>query len=519
MKATKDELVELRKTKQVEEIAEQYNVSEKTISRWLKSYGLTNKSDRTDISDEDVLNDYNDGLTINQIATKYQCSHDTVTKRLAKYNISNTRADGIRRHFEPTYEERWADIKEDLDKGIAVSIVRDKHHIRMENLEALMKKHNYKQLNESLYDEVLDLIESVENSSLRAQSKRARLRYLNAIKFYIESYHTLPDFTAIHDITGVSMTNVRDTIKRAGLCKFVRTNGVSSWVSVLIRYFEEHNVVYELNNRKILMSDDNIGQEMDFYLPDYNIGIEVNPVGTHSVDVQTICIDDKMYHQRKSLLAEKYNVGLVHMYDEDFVDEKRFNRIMTMILTKPSMHYGARQCDVKQISAQTANEFLNRYHLQGGETGSRYRYGLYHNDELCSVLTLGKPRFTGHDYEIVRYCVRPDVAVIGGFQKLLSEFKKKCKSGDTIVSYMDLNKRFSGQNIYEKSGFEFEKITQPDYVWTNKYGTHTLKRYDTTKTKLIEQGYDGTKTEKQIMLDRGYFRVYGAGSKRYVYTV
>lgn len=515
-----NELMSLYNSMTVKELAVHYNISERTMSRRLRELGLSKKTDRVDISDNDVLKCYNDGMSINQIATKFSCSHDTVTKRLAKYNISNTRAEGIRRHFEPTYDKRWADIKADLDKGIAVSIVRDKHHIRMENLEMLMTKHNYKINGQSLYNDLLNLIENADtNMSVNVNSKKAYILYLTAIKKYIDSYHCLPDFYALHDITGRHIDVVRRAVKRYGLCQFVRTSRVSSWVSVLIRHFQEQNINYEVNNRKILKNADNIYQEMDFYLPDYNIGIEVNPVSTHSVDIQKIGITDILYHQRKSLLAEQCGVGLVHMYDDDFFDKIKFKKIMNMILSVPSTVYGARQCVVKQVSIKDANVFLNKYHLQGGEVHSKYRYGLYYGEKLCCLMTIGKPRFTKHDYEIVRYCVRPDIAISGGFQKLLSEFKKICNSGDTIVSYMDLNKRFSSQNIYEKSGFILDGITQPDYVWVNKYGTHTLKRYDTTKKKLVAEGYDENMTEKEIMLSRNYFRVYGAGSKRYVYTI
>ena len=52
-----------------------------------------------------------------------------------------------------------------------------------------------------------------------------------------------------------------------------------------------------------------------------------------------------------------------------------------------------------------------------------------------------------------------------------------------------------------------------------RYGTETLSRYSTTKSKLVSEGYDASKSEVEIMRDRGYFRVFGSGSKRYVFVV
>lgn len=511
-----NELTDLYKSMTVKELAAHYGISERTMSRRLREFGLSKKTDRTDILDDDILKCYDDGMSINQIAVKFSCSHDTVTKRLAKYNISNTRAEGIRRHFEPTYSERWADIKADLDKGISVSIVRDRHHIRMENLKKLMEENGYRANTNQLYEDLLSRIDEEKNVN---DKRRTCLVYLSAIKEYIDLYKSLPNDFALSNMMNKNVLVVRRAVTRYNLAQFVIHQGVSSWVSVMIRYLDEHHISYQLNNRRVLKNEQNVGQEIDFYFPDKNIGIEVNPVGTHSIDISPIGISDMMYHQRKSLLAEQCRVGLVHMYDDDFVNSDKFEKIMNIIFTNTKTKCGARLCDIRETGANEANVFLNKYHLQGGEYHSKYRYGLYYNGELCCVMTIGKPRYTKHNYEIVRYCVRPDFMVIGGFQKLFSKFLKNCRTNDTIVSYMDLNKRFSFENIYEKSGFVLDGITQPDYVWVNKYGTNTLKRYDTTKQKLVEQGFDSAKTEKEIMLNRGYFRVYGAGSKRYVYTV
>ena len=84
---------------------------------------------------------------------------------------------------------------------------------------------------------------------------------------------------------------------------------------------------------------------------------------------------------------------------------------------------------------------------------------------------------------------------------------------------MDLNKRLRASNVYGNNGFQFDGLTRPDYVWVKRYGTETLSRYNTTKSNLAKEGYDVSKSEVEIMRERGYFRVFGSGSKRYVYVV
>lgn len=113
--------------------------------------------------------------------------------------------------------------------------------------------------------------------------------------------------------------------------------------------------------------------------------------------------------------------------------------------------------------------------------------------------------------------MHPMYIVHGCFQKLFHTFLVRLDVSCTIVSYMDLNKRLSASNVYEKNGFVLEDITVPDYTWYNRSGTDMKLRYSTTKKQLVRQGFDALKSEIEIMRAQGYYRVYGSGSKRYVY--
>ena len=273
----------------------------------------------------------------------------------------------------------------------------------------------------------------------------------------------------------------------------------------------DRGVMFIENDRLVLD-----GKEIDIWIPEKNIGIEVNPAGTHSVD-SNVGVSDKDYHQKKSLLAVSKGIALIHMYDEDFCDGEKYNKIMDLICMEPSVAVGARKCDLKPLDRSEANRFLDRYHLQGGEKASGVRYGLFYGDDVVAVMTAGKSRFAKADLEILRYCVHPKYAVSGGFMRLFTAVLSGMDDGMSIVSYMDLNKRFRSESIYEKAGFSYDGLTPPDYVWVGSKGD-ILKRYDTMKKKLMEQGYPADKSEKEIMFSRHYLRVFGAGSVRYVYT-
>lgn len=431
---------ELQKIHTVKEMADIFGFSVTTMGRRLASLGLTKPANRTDIKDEDVVKDWNDGLTIVEIAKKHNASHDTITKRLKKHGITCSRAEGIKKHFKRTHADKWLDIKEDLDKGMSVTSVREKHHIR--------------------YTKLLELME-------------------------LNSY----GYKKIEDVELDSMSE-------------------KDYMDIILKELESLDVEYTVEDELI-------------YLPKYNLGIEVNPVSTHSVDVGRLGLSSKTYHQEKSLLAEEKGIGLIQFYDADYHDVRRFDVFKEQLraLVSRKTKIGARECVVRLIDSKSCNEFLNQYHFQGMERSSSIRCGLYYDDHLVGVLTLGKSRYTSDEYEIVRYCLDPNYVIIGGFAKLFKYALNDIKFGSKVVSYMDLNKRLRASNVYEKHGFQFDGLTKPDYVWVKRYGTETLSRYTTTKSKLIAEGYDASKSEVEIMRERGYFRVFGSGSKRYVFVV
>ncbi|MFW6219888.1 MAG: hypothetical protein ACOC33_03530, partial [bacterium] len=59
--------------------------------------------------------------------------------------------------------------------------------------------------------------------------------------------------------------------------------------------------------------------------------------------------------------------------------------------------------------------------------------------------------------------------------------------------------------------------TEPNY-WYFKINDSTRSRHHRFKFRksiLVEEGYDPNKTEKEIMNERGYLRIYDCGSIKY----
>ena len=80
-----------------------------------------------------------------------------------------------------------------------------------------------------------------------------------------------------------------------------------------------------------------------------------------------------------------------------------------------------------------------------------------------------------------------------------------------IISYAD--RRWSVGNLYQKIGFDFVKKTEPNYFYVkNKKREY---RFKYRKDILVKEGFDVTKSESQIMEERGIHRIYDCGHLLY----
>lgn len=279
-------------------------------------------------------------------------------------------------------------------------------------------------------------------------------------------------------------------------------------------FLNQNNVNYIQNNRKIINPF-----EIDFYLPDYNLGIEVNGLYYHS----ELNGKDKNYHFNKSKMAEKNNVKLIQIFEDEILNQKE------IVLSKLSnelklnnIRIDARKCLIKEISSKTKKEFLEKNHLQG-DCKDTLRYGLYYKEELVSVMTFGKRKITGSNkdsnWELIRFCNKNHHSVRGGFNRLLSHVLKN-NDIKNFITYADC--RWSGldytKTVYHKNNFKFIEVTSPNY-WYFKPSSQIkrLYRFNFRKSKLVSEGFDSNKTEWEIMQERNFDRIWDCGNMKFTY--
>lgn len=276
--------------------------------------------------------------------------------------------------------------------------------------------------------------------------------------------------------------------------------------------------IISITNEDVIQSDRSVlkGRELDIYIPSKKLAIEFNGTYWHS-DIYK----HKNYHQDKTVQCAKLGIRLIHIFEYEWIDTENRVKLQRylkdILLDKKEVIYG-RLTTVSVISSDTANEFIDKYHLQGIAQAS-IRYGLYRETELIGVLTLGKPRFNNnYEYEVIRLCWKPGILVIGGLEKLFKTFIKDYNPS-SIITYCDIGK-FTG-NSYTRINFKVtqDSLTRPNYVWVKPDTNEVLQRYQTQKHKLIANGF-GTEsdTEDSIMEQLGFLKIYDAGNIRLVYN-
>ena len=283
-------------------------------------------------------------------------------------------------------------------------------------------------------------------------------------------------------------------------------NNISKPEINLQDFIKSLNIRYETNNRSILN-----GKELDIFLPDKNIAIEFNGLYWHSE-----LFKDKNYHLNKTKECEVKGIRLLHIFEDEWLFKPDIvkSRIKNIIgLTENKIY--ARKCIIKEVNSDLTREFLDNNHLQGN-VNSSINIGLYYNDELVSLMTFNKPRSgigSKYDgYELSRFSNLLNTNVIGAASKLLKYFENTYKPV-CIKSYADL--RWSDGNLYNQLGFYLSHINKPNYWYIINGERH--HRFGFRKQILKGEGFDiENKTEHEIMLERGLYRIYDCGTITYV---
>jgi hypothetical protein len=274
------------------------------------------------------------------------------------------------------------------------------------------------------------------------------------------------------------------------------------------------NMIYDfLVNKgiKVIKNNRNIipPREIDLYLPDYKIGIEFNGLYWHSE-----LFKDNKYHFNKNLECISKGIKMINIWEDEWIYKRDIvESILLNIVGLIDNKIGARSCTISLVNNKVSRDFYNSNHIQG-YVSSKYNIGLFYKNELVSLMSFTSRSINGkEEFELTRFCNKKFYIINGSASKLFRYFIENFKI-DKIHTYSD-NSIFTG-NVYNKLGFkEMEKSTI-NYCWFK--GDRRYHRFNFNKKKLVSEGYDSSKTEVQIMNERGFYRIFGSGHKKWIWS-
>ena len=427
----------------------------------------------------------------------------------------------IKKSLQSTFSDE-AKKKEIVEKRMKTSQERYGVPFYMQTQEGKDK------VSKSVFDRFgVDHITKTKDWKQSVISDPSKVEYLiefdsNPAQFISKYFNTKPALMDIANLIGVSGTEaVSLRIHRDGLENEV--NYVYSQMEHDVYIYLKSlnpNIRIERNTHKIITP-----YELDIYLPEYNLAIECNPISTHNSTINTW--DESAqpthykYHQMKTNLCEAKGIFLFHIFGYEWTYHPEIIKSMLRnLLNLNTKRIYGRETYVKEIDSKTANEFLGKNHRQG-KANSSVRLGLFYQSDLVSVMTFGKMRNTiGIDstdlsncWELVRFCNKLSISVIGGASKLFKYFIK-VHNPEQVRSFSD--RAHTKGTLYQILGFQEIRRSDPGYLWVNLSTEKAFHRYNAQKQNikmfLKDDSIDLSKSEREIMIEHNFVQLFDSGT-------
>jgi hypothetical protein len=328
-----------------------------------------------------------------------------------------------------------------------------------------------------------------------------------ADKLWLEEQYAKQTSVEISNTLNVHYSTVLFHLRKHGIeiTPYANTSAVERSIN---QFILDSGARTTTSTRNILTGN----REIDIYVPEKHLAIEVNGLYWHSSTDFT----NSAKHLTKTEECLSNGIRLIHISDEKWFTKP--DVVKSMLLNRLGMsqtRIHARQCTVRSVDPSTSNEFINRNHINGTANANK-KYGLYHNDVLVLVMTFSKSRYSKmHEWELIRLCSAHNTVIVGGASKVFQHFIRE-QSPISIMTYAD--RQYGEGHAYPKLGFKFSHITKPGYSWTD--GNKTYNRINFQKHKLhkLLDVYSDSLTERENMINNGYRLYFDCGHNVYEWS-
>lgn len=317
----------------------------------------------------------------------------------------------------------------------------------------------------------------------------------------------------------------------------------SQYERLVMAQLDASNITYKRNDRTVLD-----GLELDFYLPEFKLGIECNPNQTHNsnlyaTDSRRVMfgrVKEKTYHFDKYQKAKDAGITLIQWWEQDLEPTTFLKTTWPRLLARlfgGKRKIGARQVVIKPVKdAKLVRAFIDEHHARGNARAKEY-WGFYADSELVAAASFVWKGAQAElaQAELKRLCFAPTVQILGGISKLIANFFREHPELETVMTFSD-NDLGDGHG-YEKAGAELIGETGPSlrfvswsdssdtYSWqiATKWGAKsgvvaTLSNFKEFATQADIEKYIETEMPHRTDRKCGYDRIYTSGSKKWLFT-
>jgi hypothetical protein len=260
-------------------------------------------------------------------------------------------------------------------------------------------------------------------------------------------------------------------------------------------------------------------KQIDLFNDDLKLGIEYCGLFWHNEVSPTP--RDSRYHYRKYKACNENGVSLITIFEDEWtLNKNKCKDILKGILGIYDIRLYARKCSVSLIDKKQLRDFCEANHIQGSNKRAIVCFGLFYDQELMGVMSLGyHPRNTIKDVIVLdRMCFKNGIQVVGGASKLF----KQCATWAVNNSYKSIvtwsDNRWSDGKVYDILGFDLDKKLPPDYSYVNLHNVRPGRTSKQSQRKLLT-GCPKDKTEHEFALENGFARIWDCGKKRWIFNL
>lgn len=252
--------------------------------------------------------------------------------------------------------------------------------------------------------------------------------------------------------------------------------------------------------------------ELDIYLPEKHIAIEVNGVYSHSEANGR----GQRYHADKLAACEALGIRLIQVWQDDWAERRPIvERMLAHKLgVSNETRIAARSTTARKATTAEAREFLNANHIQGF-TGATHHLGLEHQGQLVALMSLKRTGKPG-ELRLERYATAAHV--LGGQSKLIRYAERTIPGWTHLITFAD--REVSDGSLYEHTGWVKDGELAPDYKYLVR--SQRVHKFNFRLTRFRDDPaleYDAALSERQLAELNGLPRVWDSGKTRYRYNL